>query len=372
MSQYDQLPVDGDSWPSKDLRKVTNRVVAELEKTPLTRKQLGKKLRVSRTTLGRALTGLLAGNFIVTQVKAPSGRVGRPVEVLSFNPLEVYAIGIDVTRRFASGVAVDRAFRVIASENMSLQNSNSWVNAPLELCRRLKSNIELQGASYKNLLGVGVGVPIPAGGQNQENDCQLGQIVKGVSAQWQSSVLIDNTVRMVAKGELRPGIDDLIYVTLDRGVGACVISARETIRGSRSLAGELGHCAVKGEQRPCHCGQYGCLETVIGTKSLLKDSGCRNLEELVGQKHKPQIKKLIDYAASCVADILLPVVLMTAPAEIVIGGILTHYLPEIATAIAGKLNSQLPPILNWQISVRPAEHDVNERAWGAIAALCNQ
>ena len=73
-----------------------------------------------------------------------------------------------------------------------------------------------------------------------------------------------------ARGSLR-GEDRCGYVTLSTGVGA----ALRLGRGAHFVAmtTEAGHQLVAGNDRPCACGQRGCLETLTGGRALERHAG---------------------------------------------------------------------------------------------------
>jgi glucokinase len=72
------------------------------------------------------------------------------------------------------------------------------------------------------------------------------------------------------KGGLR-GVDRCGYLTLSTGVGA----ALRLGRGAHFVAmtAEVGHQLVAGNDRPCACGQRGCLETLTGGRALERHTG---------------------------------------------------------------------------------------------------
>ncbi len=62
-------------------------------------------------------------------------------------------------------------------------------------------------------------------------------------------------------GSLR-GAERCAYVTLSTGVGSALRL------GPMLLSTEAGHQLVPGNERPCACGQRGCLDTLVGGRAL--------------------------------------------------------------------------------------------------------
>jgi glucokinase len=73
-------------------------------------------------------------------------------------------------------------------------------------------------------------------------------------------------------GSLR-GAERCAYVTLSTGVGSALRL------GPTVLSTEAGHQLVPGNDRPCVCGQRGCLETLVGGRALERLLG-RPLEQV--------------------------------------------------------------------------------------------
>jgi predicted NBD/HSP70 family sugar kinase len=65
------------------------------------------------------------------------------------------------------------------------------------------------------------------------------------------------------------GIDNLIYLAGEVGIGGGIIVDGHTVAGAQGYAGELGHMIVNPDGRSCRCGSRGCLETEVGEDAVL-------------------------------------------------------------------------------------------------------
>jgi glucokinase len=83
---------------------------------------------------------------------------------------------------------------------------------------------------------------------------------------------IDNDVNAGAVGEhwwgAGRGVDDFMYLALGTGIGAGLVLGGSLYRGSRSLAGEIGHLSVDIRGVNCACGNRGCIEASCGGKAV--------------------------------------------------------------------------------------------------------
>ncbi|WP_217593282.1 ROK family protein [Cohnella sp. GbtcB17] len=87
-------------------------------------------------------------------------------------------------------------------------------------------------------------------------------------------VYIDNDVRLYTLGEAIAGAGegcaDLVCITVGTGLSAGILMDGVLLRGSRLLAGEIGHDRVDGWDEPCNCGKRGCLETIASAPGIAR------------------------------------------------------------------------------------------------------
>ena len=69
-------------------------------------------------------------------------------------------------------------------------------------------------------------------------------------------------------------------IKVGRGIGAGLILKDQLFGGDGEAAGEIGHVVVDPDGDACHCGRFGCLETVASAPAIIRRSGARSLEDL--------------------------------------------------------------------------------------------
>ena len=57
---------------------------------------------------------------------------------------------------------------------------------------------------------------------------------------------------------------------MGRGIGAGLILRDQLFGGDGEGAGEIGHVVVEADGAPCHCGRFGCLETIAAAPAVLR------------------------------------------------------------------------------------------------------
>jgi glucokinase len=127
-----------------------------------------------------------------------------------------------------------------------------------------------QGGEF---VGAGIGVPgrvLPQEGRvvfspNVPilNACPL---IGELTPQVGRPLFLENDANLFALGEhwlgAGQGYQNMLGITLGTGVGGGLILNGRLWSGSEGTAGEIGHFTVDPEGARCHCGNFGCLETM--------------------------------------------------------------------------------------------------------------
>ncbi|MCF7916961.1 MAG: ROK family protein, partial [Candidatus Omnitrophica bacterium] len=86
-------------------------------------------------------------------------------------------------------------------------------------------------------------------------------------------VAVDNDANVFALAEARLGaaknLERVIFLTLGTGLGSSIIFDQQILRRKNSAL-ELGHVPISLKKNRCGCGNYGCIETFVGNRYLVK------------------------------------------------------------------------------------------------------
>ena len=143
----------------------------------------------------------------------------------------------------------------------------------------LAGEIAGESISFKDIAGVGMGVPGPVMPDGYVEVCvnlgwkdkyparELSDALEGVP------VGCGNDANVAALGEMwqggGKGHSDIVMITLGTGVGGGVIMDEKIVTGRHGLAGEVGHIHVReDETEHCNCGGVGCLEQVASATGI--------------------------------------------------------------------------------------------------------
>ncbi|TET40444.1 MAG: ROK family protein, partial [Elusimicrobia bacterium] len=99
-------------------------------------------------------------------------------------------------------------------------------------------------------------------------------IVRLIKKRYNLKVVLDNDANAAAWGtyilETKRKAKNLLCITLGTGVGGGLILNGRIYHGASGSAGEIGHITLNPQGEKCRCGNYGCLETYVGSAYIVK------------------------------------------------------------------------------------------------------
>ncbi len=253
------------------------------ERGPLSRSELVAATGLTRSAI-RALVGELAAAGLVFEERpVPLGTPGRPSPLVRLNPdgaavlsLEILVDSIAVAIVGLGGQTLER----IRVERPRVELSVDDVVADLAA---LVGDLPVR--DDRPIVGIGVAV---AGVVRRSDglvsmapnlgwiDVPLGaRLARALATAVPIAVMNDADAGVL--GEARRGaavgVDNVLYVSGEVGVGGGMIVDGRLLTGVAGFAGEIGHLTVNPEGRPCRCGSVGCWETEVGEGMLLALAG---------------------------------------------------------------------------------------------------
>jgi predicted NBD/HSP70 family sugar kinase len=296
---------------------------------PLSRVQLKVRSGLS----GAAITGVVAElirDGLVEEREGGLSTGGRPPVLLSVNYGGRSAVGIKLMERCLEAVLTNLGGEVQRHIQVQLRDQ-----APETVVQAVQQAVVTLDAGP--LIGVGMGLP------GVVNAAQ-GICVHSDYLGWQNvpiarmleealgvPVTVDNDVNAFAAAERLfghgKGVDDLIIVTVGRGIGAGLIANGQVLHGRDGGAGEFGHVVVEKDGRLCECGKRGCLEAyasenalVARIRELAPELSVSGPDDLLTHLDDPRVAALLADAGERVGMQLANLINVLNPALIVIGG----------------------------------------------------
>lgn len=319
----------------------------------LSRAELTARMGLNRSTIADLVTELESLG-LAEQAKPSGVRIGagRPsVDVLVRTGAYVLAVdlrvdGLTVARIGLGGVVQSRATGPVPAG----RDPEVIAASVVELMRLVVKDVE-PGAA---LVGVGVGVPgiIRASDGHVRlapnlgwRDVPFAQILSARLGSLGVPVLGNDADLGALSEHLRGtgvGVQDLIYLSGEVGVGAGVIVSGHKLEGAGGYAGEIGHMPFVPDGKLCHCGARGCWETEIGAEAIALAIGCPPervgaLGEYLDAVHEaPDELRLV---ARHLGRGLAGMVNMLNPRVIVLGGYLRSLFPLVHDDVEKELAS---------------------------------
>lgn len=143
-------------------------------------------------------------------------------------------------------------------------------------------------------------------------------------------VVVENDVNAAAMGEAMfgagRGCDDFVCLTYGTSIGGALYLNGGLYRGSRNMAGEIGHVATHAFGKPCPCGKRGCYSEYASVTALVNEAKKLNPAYDSGRviaahmNSDPSLMEIVRAWAHEVCVGLMGVVHTFDPPRVILGG----------------------------------------------------
>ena len=330
--------IDQEAIKDSNRKKILNLISVKRE---YTKQNISKEIGVSIPTVSSNINELMAEG-LVEEAGVAGSTGGRKPIIVRFLPNSKYSVGVEfklnnvriILINLDSDIKFDVSYKVMDFKNMDniIEKINQIISNTL---RNMKIN-------SKDILGIGFSLPGTVNEQSLVLEIAPNIGLKNVDFNSFLNVLkfpifIENEANSAALGELNIGIAkkmrNLVYLSINEGIGAGVVIQDHLYKGKNKRAGELGHMTIVPNGKLCNCGRKGCLEQYTSKKSLLEDYNYKTqkpietLEEFfsrVKQKETLAILELERYI-SFLAIGIQNIVLILDPHYVVLGGEISDF-----------------------------------------------
>ncbi|PKM51995.1 MAG: hypothetical protein CVV02_03120 [Firmicutes bacterium HGW-Firmicutes-7] len=239
----------------KTIRENNQKVLAQylFKHGTTSRAQLSKVFHLSSPSVYKNIAQLIDQN-IVLEIGEGGSAGGRRPMLISFNYDMGYIVSMDLKGEYLKLALANLELTVIGRDEILIRDYQSGQDLFAKSIEIINDLMQKNHINASNLLSIVMGVP---GSVNQ----QTGQVnmppiwfnvgdMKRIEdlicqAYPTCKVIIKNDINLAAIGEMRYGIGtgckNLIYVSVDMGVGAGMIMDGNLYEGSRFSSGEIGY-----------------------------------------------------------------------------------------------------------------------------------
>jgi glucokinase-like ROK family protein len=250
------------------------------EERPISRAEIAKRTRLSRSTVSAIVDKLLETGFIREQGVGKSRGGRRPI-LLDFNPRAGFVVGLDIGATHLLAVVADLQATLLVTLEEPFSIEVGPEKGLAQAAQIVETALEQANISRPRVLGVGVAVPGPV-------DYAAGMVVSPpIMPGWDRvpirdrlqealslPVYLDNDANLGALGEYAYGagknVSNLAYIKIGTGIGCGLIVDGRIYRGQRGYAGEIGHLTIDENGPPCRCGSFGCLESMASAEAIVR------------------------------------------------------------------------------------------------------
>lgn len=227
---------------------------------------------------------------------------GRKASVYGLVPDACFFIGVDVRKFYVNIGLLDFKKNLQSVRErvpFRLENTPESLRALIDIIRDFISGFPDRAG---RILGVGVNL---SGRINQVTGhsysffhFQEEPLSRIISNEIGIPVFLENDSRSMAYGEFMGGVvgneRNVLFINIDFGLGMGILIDGGIYYGKSGFSGELGHIPFFQNERICHCGKRGCLETETSGLALLEEvrERIRNGSSSVLAAKQPDLGKL--------------------------------------------------------------------------------
>ncbi|MCP4165743.1 MAG: ROK family transcriptional regulator [Chloroflexi bacterium] len=316
---------------------------------PLSRRAIARNLEMSPTTVSAAVEDLMGRGLVraLGEGKSTGGR--RPI-LLEINPEGGLVVAVDIAssaqERRVRAAAFDLQNRIVLelTRPHMLVGNKAMLGAIQGIIADLLESPELGRIPT---LTIGISVPGVVDAQAgsvvytgiETKDLPLGSALRET---FLASVIIQNSEDAAALGEFHNASDhesnSLLYLSVGAGLGAGLVVAGQIYQPERKSIGEIGHMTVKADGPQCHCGNYGCLSTLVSSEAIVE-----RIQAALVQGYRPQTGVL---KGSPIQAVDIPLILDAAEmGEMLCEDILQEAAQWMGIAVASTINILNPGII---------------------------
>ncbi len=350
------------------MRAVNQRSVVEAiqHHGALSRSQAARIVGLSKPTVSEVFNELL-NSGLLREVGSTHGTQGPRASLYEVNNEAAWVVGIDVGRRWVRAAVADLSGRIVArhDERAKMRSERTLLDQIGTIARIVTDERKLDWSQVTQVTVGSPGVVDPQRGLMMLSANLPGWerqgMVESIRAAFEGpAVHIENDVNLAALGELWQGhgrgINNFAYLWIGTGVGLGLIIDGRLYRGSRGLAGEIGHLPIGlDEPRPRSGGRWHgwfdspavhtAIEKLAAARSI---DGPMNLRAVfaLARKGDPLAREVVELEARLLARAVSTVVGVLDPELVILGGGVGHNGDLLLQPIERELRELTPLSVN--------------------------
>ena len=359
---------------------------------PISRIQIAEQSQLAPASVTK-ITRQLIERGLIKEVDQQASTGGRRAISIITETRNFQAIGVRLGRHDATLTLFDLSSKTLAEEHFSLpeRTQQTLEEALLNAIAQFWENNQRKIRELIALSVILPGLVEPDTGVVRympHSDVENWPLVETLEKRFALPCFVGHDIRSLALAEHYFGAtrdcDDSILVRVHRGTGAGIISNGRIFIGRNGNVGEIGHIQVDPLGERCHCGNFGCLETIAanaaiearvrhllerGYQSRLTLDDC-NIDAIckAANKGDPLSCEVIEYVGRHLGKAIAIAINLFNPQKVVIAGEIINAEKVLLPAIEACINTQVLKAFRKNLPV--LRSSLNDRsAIGAFALV---
>jgi predicted NBD/HSP70 family sugar kinase len=339
---------------------------------PTSRSHLASITGLNRSTIADLVGELSALGLVAEQRTPTTAGPGRPSPVVEIKPEGAVVLALELAVDSIAIATVGLGGHIFNLVRIDRPRGRFSPDETVEDVVKLAEPLLAALPLHHRFAGVGVavvGITRAADGfvhlapNLGWRDVPLGEMLKARLAV-DGPISVANEADLGALSEHRrgvsPGVDNLLFVSGEVGIGLGVILGGQARLGAAGYAGEAGHTLVNPAGTRCRCGAIGCWETEAGEGALLRHAG-----PAVGEGGRASIDRVMTLAAAGDETVLGALAYVGRWLGLGIADLINLFNPELV--VLGGMFDRLYPLI--EPSMREGVRSRVLEAPGAMATI---
>ncbi len=392
------MRVQGTGNPQLMKRLNRSLVLEALRRGPVSRAGLAHDLALSAATVSVIVDELIKEDLVQESGRGKSGGGRKPI-LLTLKARSRLAIGVDVAVSRIRAALTDLDGNVLNQATVP-GDATSPERFIACLSEAILETMPADPRDMRRIIGIGVGCPgLASRGvlhYSSSLDLEDVAVASPLRRKFKAEVVLDNdmNVRALAENQFGSGCGfrNMIYVSIDEGIGAGILIDGNVYRGVAGGSGEFGHMTVDVNGPQCKCGNRGCLGVMAGGRAMraqavrLVDQGAKTLLESLCEGDSTRLTldhlfqaieagdrvgaAIFDDAMTYLGAAMANLVNLFAPECIVLGGGLVERAgPKVMAAVKEGVRRRALPVQGDRVQIRTSELGDRAGVVGAAAMV---
>ncbi|WP_340620728.1 DNA-binding transcriptional regulator NagC [Xenorhabdus siamensis] len=243
---------------------------------PISRIQIAEESQLAPASVTK-ITRQLLERGLIKEIDQQASTGGRRAISIVTETSRFHTIGIRLGRHDATIALFDMSAKQLAEEHYSVQESTQQEIEKRIICA-IENFIAKNQRRIRELIAISIILPGLVDPDNgivrymPHIKVSNWPLVQNLRKHFNISCFTGHDIRSLALAEHYFGAtrncEDSLLVRVHRGTGAGVIVNNNILLNKRGNLGEIGHIQIDPLGERCHCGNFGCLETIASNSAI--------------------------------------------------------------------------------------------------------